>query len=200
MSLKKKIIGLTLGLVTIFGVSVPSVSANTDLVKSNDVTVTIQAGQAEDGEGGSLHLKIADVEDFGQVKLKETAQVYHTSFNDKFTVTDLRGTHEGWRLDVSATQFENENGHKLPKGSLSIQGLERIEGAGNQPTIGLTGTSVIDDGAVNIATAVEGTGAGVFNLYFPEDALSVVVDPTTAKVGTYTSTITWELQSTPDAQ
>lgn len=170
--------------------------------------------------GGLFSLTAAPIHSFGDITLTATPQKYSTSFEKALNVKDLRGTHDGWRLDVSATQFEvvePESGfvegttaHKLPKGTLTLKPLKSIqrvgEGQGALPTSQLTHETIIDDGVITVAKANQGEGTGVFDLEFPEDALSIVVDATTAKIDNlnypdgktpYVSTITWELVSAP---
>lgn len=171
-------------------------------------------------QGGTLSLTASPIDSFGDITLKEKPETYFTSFINSLVVKDLRGTHEGWRLDVSATQFEvvepeggyatGTESHKLPKGTLSLSPLQEIrmigEGSGKLPTGVLNQNTIIDDGVVTVAKANQGEGTGVFELEFPENALSIVVDATTAKIDNvnypngktpYISTITWELVSAP---
>lgn len=160
--------------------------------KTNDVNITVQSGE--------FSVTTSDIRSFGDITLAATPETYVTSFENSFITKDLRGTQEGWRLDVEASPFTSGT-HTLPGGSLSIAPLESIErvgtGFGDAPTISTNQNVVIDQGTVEIAKAVDGTGMGVFELTFPNDALSLVVDATTAKVGTYQSTLTWTLVTAP---
>src|SRR5690625_2791699 len=80
--------------------------AQTNTTKTNDVNITIKSGE--------FSLATSDIESFGTVELKSTPKTYKTSFEDKFTVKDLRGTQAGWRVDVTASQF-SDGTNKLPK-------------------------------------------------------------------------------------
>lgn len=168
-----------------------------ETTKTNNVDVTINSGE--------FSLATSPITTFGQIELKATPQTYKTSFNDKFTVKDLRGTQAGWRVDVQATPF-NDGVNTLPKGTLSLQPVSSITrvgtGQGASPVNAMTTNAVIDDGAVTVVKASAGSGMGVFDFSFPQDALSIVVDPTTAKVANgenavYTSTLTWDLVQAP---
>ncbi len=132
--------------------------------------------------------------------LQDSAQVYHTSFDQAFQIKDLRGSQEGWRLDVSASPFSNGD-HDLPSGSLGLVPLDSIvrvgAGSGGLPSNSMTGEMIIDAGTIEVAKANVGSGMGAFDLTFPSGALSLVVDATTAKVGTYESTLTWDLVAAP---
>lgn len=165
--------------------------------KTNDVDITIESGE--------FSLATSDIESFGTVELLSTPETYKTSFENKFTVKDLRGTQSGWRVDVSASQF-SDGTNALPKGTLSLEPVSNIErvgtGEGELPVGSMDSNLIIDDGVVTVITAEEGSGMGVFDFEFPENALSVVIDPTTAKVlngsdATYTSTLTWNLVQAP---
>ncbi|WP_110925960.1 WxL domain-containing protein [Bacillus massiliglaciei] len=169
--------------------------AATETSKENGVDLQI--------EGGEFSLNTTDIHSFGNVTLEDQPEIYHTSFDDKFTVKDIRGTQAGWRIDVSATPF-TDGTNTLPRGSLSIAPLTSIErvgiGQGAIPEKTATANRIIDDGTVTIAKADIGSGMGVFDLKFPNNALSVVVDPTTAKIeenGQYQSTLTWDLVQAP---
>lgn len=199
--LKKGFAGASL--IAILGMSlVTGVSASTDgVVKSNDVDLTINSSPV--GNGG-LDLRTSEIIDFGAIELGDNPELYNTSFESNFTVTDLRGTQEGYSLSLAASQFENEDGHKLPAGSLSLDGIASVErvgtGTGHLPETQLNSLTAIDDGEVKIVNAEVGKGAGVFDINFDEDALGLTVDATTAKVGTYESTLIWNLQATPVAE
>lgn len=196
--MKKKFLTTGLALLASLSIASGALAADTDTTKSNNVDITIKSGE--------FSLATPDIHSFGEVELKAEPQTYSTSFKDKFTVKDLRGTQAGWRVDVSATQF-SDGTNKLPKGSLSLAPVENIQrvgtGQGGLPTKAMTSNKVIDNGAVAVIKADPGTGMGVFDFTFPSNALSVVVDATTAKVSgdtnstKYTSTLTWNLVQAP---
>lgn len=201
MSIFKKVVGA--GLVTVMSLGFATgamADTSGDVSQTNDVDLTIESSTV--GNGG-LDLSTSPITSFGTIELKANPQTYKTSFEDKFTITDLRGTQDGWSLSVSASPFDR-GGHQLPKGSLTLDGVKDIErvgeGVGELPDKKLQQTTVIDDGEVLVLNAEKGKGAGVFDAQFNEDALGLTVDATTAKVGTYESTLTWNLQSTPSAE
>lgn len=190
-------------LMAVLGMSlVTGVSADTGAVtKVNDVDLTINSSTV--GNGG-LDLATSPIAGFGAIELGSNPEVHNTSFTDKFTVTDLRGTQAGYALSVEASPFTNMGtGHALPNGSLTLDAVSTIErvgtGTGVLPVSQLTTTTAIDDGVIKVLNAPEGTGAGIFDVKFAADALGLTVDATTAKVGTYESTLTWNLNSTPSA-
>lgn len=170
--------------------------------------------------GGDLTLTIPQISPFGEVKLERSPKIVKSSFTDKFVVTDTRGTGDGWRLDVSATQFKeatpvggfaaSTSANIFPVGSLSLSPIASTArvgtGTGANPTNVMVVDSVIDDGTVTVSRAVVNTGMGEFDLTFNNASLSVVVDPTTAKVDRinypststpYESVVSWTLVSAP---
>lgn len=163
---------------------------------TNDVDFTL--------EGGELSLANSEVVSFGTIKLSEQPKSYSTSFTDHFTVKDLTGNQLGYRVDVSATPF-TDGKNILPKGTLSLKPVSAIEkvgtGTSTAPVSSLSSNQIIDNGKVTLVSAATGTGMGVYNLTFPDNALSIAVDPTTAKIdgasSTYQSTITWDLIQAP---
>lgn len=160
--------------------------------KTNEVDITVKSGE--------FSVTPPSIKSFPEVTLQESAKTYKTSFEDVFVVKDLRGTQAGWRLDVSASPLTNGSS-EFPKGSLSLQPLSDIErvgtGQGGSPTKSMNSNIVIDDGKIEVAKADAGSGMGVFDITFPSNALSLVVDATTAKTGTYESTLTWDLVQAP---
>lgn len=175
---------------------VSSVSANT--AQSNEVDVTIQSGE--------FSLTAPAISDgFGSVVLQAEVQTLNASFGAPFTVKDLRGTQEGWRLDVQADQLSNGT-DELPASSLTIKPVSNIvrtdtsSGSGTLPTSSQTVAKAIDEGsAVELVSASTGGGMGVFNITMPVDALAVTIDPTTARTdgGVYRTTLNWSLVQAP---
>lgn len=165
-------------------------SNNPTTIKQQDVSIEIL--------GDGLSLETSPIQSFGNIALKGEPKTYKTSFESPIKIKDLRGTHEGWTLSVQASQFTNENGYKLPKGSITLDGVKTVNGE-SEINVHLNQTTVIDDGSVIVAHANEGQGMGAVELIFNDDAIGLTIDPATAKLGTYTSTITWTLQATPIA-
>ena len=175
---------------------VSTVSANST-TQSSEVDVTIEPGE--------FSLTAPEISDgFGSVELKVDVQTRHASFGAPFTVKDLRGTHEGWRLEVQADQLANGE-HTLPASSLTIKPVADIvrvgSGSGALPISSQTAVQPIDTGsAVGLVSAPTGGGMGVFDITLPADALAVTIDATTARTddnGVYTTTLNWSLVQAP---
>lgn len=219
ISLKKKV--LTTGLAILASMAIVS-SVSADEIEGDPVeepthqnTVNFSIG------GGELTLETSPINTFGDIELKAEPETHFTGFEGAFQVQDLRGTQEGWNVTVQSSVFKvvepeagyavGTDGFELPNGSLSlspIAGIDRVgTGIGDLPTGLQTEYQVIDDGAIDVISADVGAGVGVFDFSFAADeALSLVVDSTTAKVdnvnypdGTtpYEATVQWNIVTGP---
>lgn len=203
-NLKRGLVGASLaavlGLTAVTGVSANSANQ----VKTNDVDITITAPEV------AFDLQVPTIKGFGTIELKATPQSYTTGFNSdskainkNFGVIDLRGTHAGWNLTVQASTFENKStSHKLPNGSLTLGGQVKGVALGSTPNPGtksIARTVIDDNAALSVEKFAPGSGMGQFDYKFAGDALEITVDSTTAKAGTYNSTLTWTLYTGPNA-
>ncbi|OOG24826.1 hypothetical protein BZK37_13275 [Enterococcus casseliflavus] len=136
-------------------------------------------------------------------------------------VQDVRGSNEGWNLQVSMSDFTSQSQNDVLTGAEITFNTSRIQYEGNDQTLspdshadGLTlspGT-----GAVTVMNASAGKGAGVssvvwgnqadLNAQFADEeidvveneAISLFVPGSTAKdATTYTAQLDWELSNTP---
>lgn len=187
----KKLTTVGLSLLVSF-LMVSSVSASEKLEKEEDVSVTIKSESRD-----QFTLDVASVEKGKEVKIGRDAIVLNLDFDSDFIITDLRGTHEGWDLVVSAEPLKS-NDNKLKRGSLSLNPLQTIEPVDGQvelPSIEMTGNSIIDDGEILVARAEENTGMGRFKLAFDENALELYLEPSDVESGVYSTTMEWKLVS-----
>lgn len=173
-------------------------------------------------EGGELKFEsVPNVNSFGTVQLTPDIQTVTTGFDGDVRVTDARGTGEGWRMQVQATQFQEvepaggfvggTSALTLPVGSLSIAPVESImqvsSGTTVLPTSAISSDQVIDNGsAVTVVSAGTDEGMGMFDITFPTDALLLVLDPAVKMVDVvnyngqptpYKSTLTFTLVTGP---
>lgn len=155
----------------------------------HDVKVNIKSG--------GLQLETSDVIPFEDVVIDKEIKTYSTSFeNNKVTVADLRGDYSSWKLTVQAEPLTmyDEDGYprySLPEGSLILSNVYRYDNYGYKYYFYSHGGGVIDDGEVTIAKA---SGYGLFNIYYLDDeALWLTIDPATARVGEYETTLIWTL-------
>lgn len=185
------------GIAAVMSIGFVAGASADSLTKSDDVDMTIT--------GGELILDTPEITGYGEIDLKPTPEVHYTGFEDVVKISDLRGSQEGWGLTVTASQFELVDGDNiLPQGSLTLGSVASVDGPEDyveaDPIITLEESTVIDtDEPVHVVSAEVGTGMGVFDISFDEDALALTVDAATATEGTYKSQLTWTLQSVPNA-
>lgn len=85
---------------------------------------------------GLFELEASKIKSFGNIEMPAETTEYTTSFEAPFNVKDFSGKQLGWRVDVTASQFEvdlpnGEEGHKLPVGTLELSPLKGIKKVGN---------------------------------------------------------------------
>ncbi|WP_438784764.1 WxL domain-containing protein [Enterococcus sp. DIV0765f] len=141
-------------------------------------------------------------------------------------VQDVRGTNAGWDLKVSLSDFEAPTAqNKILTGAqiTLVNPQLRYEGSNtdNAPTVHDAGLTLLPDGSARpVMTAAQGEGAGASSVVWgdqadltaqfeaaefdPEtdvvenEAIQLSIPGSTAKdATTYTSTLTWELTTTP---
>lgn len=151
-----------------------------------------------------------------------SGQVPYVSFAQ---VQDVRGTNEGWDLQVSLSNFTSNTQNNVLTGA-EIEFVDsRIQYEGsnteNSPSAHAAGLTLLPNGAArSVMTAAKGQGAGASSVVWgnqadlttqfeaegfdPEtdvvenSAIQLSIPGSTAKdATTYTSTLTWELTSTP---
>ncbi|MCC7021326.1 MAG: WxL domain-containing protein [Thermomicrobiales bacterium] len=115
-----------------------------------------------------------------------------------FSVSDLTGTGAGWQVTIEASQFKNvDTGNTLATGSLQLAKPTVKAKAGvasPAPSILPSGSSVIDDGPIQIASAAADTGMGTYD--FDPAGLTLSL-PGDVKADTYTSVISLTLAVGP---
>ncbi|WEG13232.1 WxL domain-containing protein [Pullulanibacillus sp. KACC 23026] len=132
------------------------------------------------------------VGDFSSVTLDGSVQTTTASMGS-LTVTDARGTGAGWNVVVSATPFKtSDSSHTLPTDSLSLASpTEVTPGTGSSDASTVTkknGTIDNSAGLKLLSAAVDG-GMGTYTVSFPDNALTLTLNPKDVYAGTYTSTV-----------
>lgn len=160
-------------------------------------------------------MKVNEVKNFGTVTLGKGVHRINTDFTGEFTIGDLRGTGEGWGLQVSASTFSRvESGgsisevYTLPSGSLvlkDLEGVKGLEGSKEIPLVSVRSLGTVIDGgdAVPVLKVGEGEGKGKYGLNFVEGSLELTFKVEDMRLNTednktvYESTISWNLLSAP---
>lgn len=167
----------------------PAVAAD-DLSASATTTATVKPGFRTIGDP-------TGTTSFDDVTITGLAQTTTATLGG-FTVADLTGTGAGWQVSVEASQFKNvDTGNTLTTGSLTMArpNAEAQEGVtSTAPSILPTGSSVIDNGPIEIASAAVDEGMGTYD--FDPAGLTLSL-PGDVKADTYTSTISLTLAVGP---
>jgi hypothetical protein len=153
--------------------------------------------------GGSLTYDTPlAVENFPGVTLNGLPQTVKANISP-YTVTDARGSEQGWNLAVTATQFSDGGDNALPTGSLRMVDVPiPTPGAVLSGLVAPVPTPTLDpldNGATQklvtaAAAPMSGTGKWTFT---PTTGALVLTVPPNAVPGTYTSTITTTLSTGP---
>lgn len=184
-------LGAALLMMTLLGaILVPAALA------ADDTNVTLTAG--------SLSQTATTVGDFPNTALDGTAKTVIATMSD-FSVTDSRGSGEGWHVTALATQFKEwdsvnsvyvTSGKTLPAGSLSMPApTVAADGTDSPPPSITAGPYTIDNGtAVKFASAAVDEGMGKYN--FTTGDLSLTI-PANAYAKQYRSDVTIDLVTGP---
>lgn len=150
----------------------------------------------------SLSITGVTVADFSPVSLSGAVATTTAGMSD-FSVTDSRGTGEGWNVVVQGTTFAEWNGTSyvaggktLPAGSLSMPAptVSSTETTPKPPTV-TPGPYSIDGYSVKIASAAVGDGAGTYT--FTQSGPLTLTVVAAAYARTYRSDITVSVASGP---
>lgn len=150
----------------------------------------------------SLTITAVTVSDFSPVSLTGAVATTTATMSD-FSVTDSRGTAEGWNVVVQGTRFAEwdggayvAGGKTLPAGSLTMPApvVSSTEPTPAPPTM-TAGPYRIDGYAVKIGSAAAGSGEGTYTFTQTGPLTLTVVAAAHARV--YRSEITVSVASGP---
>lgn len=125
----------------------------------------------------------------------------------ELTIHDSRNQADGWRLNMTISQFTESNiAKQLPKGSLSLKdqvSVTKVKGPETgKPIVQIPNTPIDNGAAHTIIRASKDVAIGEYQVDFGQNGLQLQLDPGTTYVGkdrqaTYTSTVTWSVVSGP---
>lgn len=150
--------------------------------------------------------KVPVISNFPSItEIKDKPIEITTGLSGPLVISDFTGIGDGWRLGVWASQFAEKNktnGATLPKGSLVLSfPKEVVTNSGIQvPTLNADQPWILDgDMPITILKADKNKGAGNYELEFPDDALTLTLNPGTSskKPTQYKTVITWMLIAGP---
>ena len=194
MNTRTKASSLAIALVTLFALLLilaqPISAANPE---ETIATVSFDAGE--------LELSQVPAFDFGTQAISATTQAYAaTNETSPVMVSDLRGTQEGWSLNVSLSPFTlSDNTTETLQGAFITIEAASVSGAngttGTAPTLAGTLQIDADSTETSILTAAAGAGSGVWKVDWVNTDAKLSVLPGTARAGANTATLTWTLQA-----
>ncbi|RZI49395.1 WxL domain-containing protein [Lactococcus kimchii] len=173
-------------------------------------------GKPQPGTDGDLTIDFASSFDFGTHAIAQGTQTYYaasqklsdgTARDNYVQVTDLRGTAEGWSLNVKLGAFAGAAG-TLPGSTVKLDN-GAIQSASANPADTSATTTVLTPGVVSgtILGATAGTGTGTNLLNFgskdgvtnDDSSVSITVPNVADNVmaGSSTADLTWTLADTP---
>lgn len=141
--------------------------------------------------------------DFGQISVSDKTPKYQQLKTQ--TISDTRGTGEGYNLVVSSTKFIDVNDSKkaLNAGTLSVKNptsssFTKKTNGGDGNGIIHTGKNTIDGSSIMLLYAPRNAGMGNYDIEFDNKALEFKIIQNDAKKGTYKSIITFTLSTGPE--
>ncbi|CAM3216043.1 WxL domain-containing protein [Vagococcus fessus] len=183
------------------------------------------------GEGGGetpsekapLMINFAPNFEFGEVAIKSgdvqvpaISQIKDDKGNDVahfVQVQDNRGTHKGWNLSLTTSEFAAEDGSKLEDASISLSEVTAFGDSEGVATTEASQTINFPQTSVAVMTAAEKAGEGVWTAKFGKNASLAqdgenkvnsnvklnlsAKDMTKVSATDYNSTLTWNLAGTP---
>ncbi|ETY73383.1 WxL domain-containing protein [Lactiplantibacillus fabifermentans] len=191
--MKKTLLGLMLSATLLAGATLTAQAADT-----SNGTVGFEAGSLiiDNGDDG---MNATDL-DFGTNKITNSDEtVTNDNSSAQITVNDLRGSNAGWNLGVSQdAQFTYTSGSKtytLDNAAITLNGVlasTSTDGVGSTVNSGVLLTPGSGTEQLMSATSGNGNGKSVADI----STSTLKIPGATAKVqGSYTTTLTWDLNS-----
>lgn len=140
-------------------------------------------------------LNAPTIKPFGTIVIPNKTTEY-TAEVTSLGVSDWTLTNNTWRVTLSATPLMHTNKKDtLPLGSVFIKKPTRITHPNGEVTSDINNKQIIDKGDITLLTGRNTFGE--IQAEFSKDALSIQVDPSIVKKGSYSTTITWSLVTAP---
>lgn len=113
-------------------------------------------------------------------------------------VDDWRDGNNDWNLYLEASRFINKN-HVLPEGVISLAGvneIKKIKGNKEGLLTHLNEDMILDDGVIQLISATNERGS--YEVNFKEKALRFKFPTGETRKGSYSTKLTWTLESSPE--
>ena len=145
-----------------------------------------------------LDLEIPEISENIEVIIQEKMDIGIPVGNMK--ITDWRDKENNWKVMLEATPLRSEF-HSLPKGTLSLAGIDKVTKLNGDKSGSiniLADNLVIDDGAVEIMNAFNERGE--YEVKFKDNAFRLNLLSSMIRQGTYSTRLTWTLESTSEIE
>lgn len=164
-------------------------------------TTSLAAETSTAINGGTVGISGVTATTFTSVTLDGKTQTTTANLST-FDATDARGTGEGWKVDVKASQFKDATDatkvKTLPAGSLAIAAPAvslKDPGSSLLDTITTAGGIIDNTTGVKLVSAALNGGMGSYTV--APSAMTLTLKPGTVYAGNYASTVTVSLTTGP---
>jgi hypothetical protein len=185
----RKILIVTAGAAALIASTAMGAVAQTAPSDNTDVDIAVTST-------GVLSVQVEETNAFDDIEYSFSEQTVNGTL--RVTITDERGTAEGWTFNLRADDFTGTPagpGDSFPVNGLSLtyDGISVV--AGNSNTSGISGSGIgsVSGTGQQIADANNGYGNGQYRMRYPGQ----LTIPGDTLVDTYTSTVTVEAVSAP---
>jgi hypothetical protein len=197
---KTKMYKLALGittLITSLTLLIPQQIIHAAEDEENDMnttaTVTFDAGE--------LTLPEVPAFDFGTQAIADNVQTYSAAnASNSIQISDLRGSTEGWTLNVSLSVFTQDEQETLQDSYITIKDakIEALNGTKGTLTNVADELKIDSDSSeTNVFSTGQESGGGLWQISWTADKATLTVFPGTVLTGTSTAELTWTLVTGP---
>jgi hypothetical protein len=192
MNFKTKIVSIIGAGMILFG-SATGVAAQEKAPAGTNASVKVEV------DGGAIGIEsVQQSKQFDTVKVNQDFTTGSTTQGAvAFLVRDARFTREGWSVNILASDFtyKSETGsYTVPVSNLSVTGITVTKQAGDDGAVAAATPLAMSAGVSKmVASAAKGKGSGIYKV----EVGTTLTIPANTTIGTYTSTITFNLASAP---
>lgn len=146
---------------------------------------------------GKLTMDQPNVGDFAPITLTGDLQTSDATISG-FKITDGRGTGEGWKIMITATQFTDVTTNRtIPMDSVQITAPKITARGGSSDVNTLTVFSGTIDNPVGLKLISASKNGGMGKYDADTTPMTITLLPKNTFAGTYTSTLTFDIVSGP---
>lgn len=188
--------------------SVSAADTDTAVSKTTSASATFTAGGTDPTDPTNPNkgpLSITNITagiDFGSHPISATTESYSAEKNDlDITVSDLRGSFNGWNVSVLGTPLKSADTPEPLAASLTLP-VGSVSADASTDSTGVTADNNKADvlGGASVAiSADKGHGTGSISTNYKKDDIKLTVIGSKAHATSYSTTLTWSLTDGPKA-